>query len=539
MSDQPPSPPDLANLEMDLAKSFQPAWVKESAAPERLSRMVEKHGGDDASARPERPGNRRDRGPGRDRPPARRDGPKRRDDRQDGPRQPHRPEREVRPPAELEGWTVQFLPDRRGVENLARQIKAGAKAYPLFGLARLVLEKSERYLVEFQRASERGPALFQLRADGSVWLTEAAAIAHALARHLDKFYRRERVTTEPPKGSFTSIAVCGLSGELLGPSNHHDYPNKLRLLHAKRYTTMPFDVYKSRVRMERDEALIAKWKEDQSTTDEYYPVGDEPPVVTEIPAAVETPEPAEASAVAEASGSAEIPVAAETAPALEATETPEPSPEAPAPTEAAAGPAALKLATLAEVERHFREHHAAAEIVPIKDRVKVPGPAAMNESSPPAHFLARRVWDELQRFPLPLAHIIGQQLTSQGLQMFKTSENITCVSIARPRHLDRAATPVSEALSAMLEYLEKHPAQPRAEQWKGLVALRPLSAEGAEARRDSAVASDLAWLLHEGHVIDYAGRNLEAARRPQTRPATPRKADQPKPDPTPEKTSAE
>lgn len=533
MSDEPTSPPDLANLEMDLAKSFQPAWVKESAAPERLSRMVEKHGDDDSSARPERPGNRRDRGPGRDRPPARRDGPKRRDDRKDGPRQPHRPEREARPPAELEGWTVQFLPDRRGVENLARQIKAGAKAYPLFGLARLVLEKSERYLVEFQRASERGPALFQLRADGSVWLTEAAAIAHALAKHLDKFYRRDRVTTEPPKGSFTSIAVCGLSGELLGPSNHHDYPNKLRLLHAKRYATMPFEAYKSRVRMERDEALIAKWKEDQSTKDEYYPVGDELPVVTEAPAAIETPEPVELPATAEASEPGETPVAAETAAPLEAVETPEPSPEAPA------GPAPLKLATLAEVERHFREHHAAAEIVAIKDRVKVPGPAAMNESSPPAHSLARRVWDELQRFPLPLAHIIGQQLTSQGLQMFKTSENITHVSVARPRHLDRAATPVSEALSAMLEYLEKHPAQPRAEQWKGLVALRPLPVEGAEAQRDSAVASDLAWLLHEGHVMDYAGRNLEAARRPQPRPAAPRKAEKPKPDPAPEPTPSE
>ena len=153
----------------------------------------------------------------------------------------------------------------------------------------------------------------------------------------------------------------------------------------------------------------------------------------------------------------------------------------------------------------------------MRDRVKVPGPSAMNESSPPIHQLARRVWDELQRFPLPLAQLIGQQLTSQGLQIFKTHENITYISLARPRYLDRVATPVSETLGAMLEYLEAHPTLPRPEQWKALVALRPPAAEGAESQRESAVAADLAWLLHEGHVLDFAGRGLQAARRPQAR----------------------
>lgn len=458
MSDEPTNPPDLASLEMDLAKSFQPSWARESDSPDRISRMVARHGDDD---RPERPGKSRDRGPGRDRPPSRSRSDARPGDRKGGRRpdrhESRRPERE-RPAPVLQGWNVQFLPHRLGVEGLAKQIKTSAKAYPLFDLAHLVLEKSERYLVEFQRAVEKAPALFQLRADGSVWLTESEAVAHALARHLEKFYRRERVTTEPPKGAFSSVAVCGLSGELLGPSNHHDYQNKLRRLHTARFANMSFEAFKSRVRMEKDEALLARWKEEASTTEEFHPL--------------ETPE----------------------------------------------GGEPVKLATLTDVERHFRQTHAATEILPVRDRVKVPGPAAMNESSPAIHTLARRVWEDLQRFPLPLAHLIGQQLTSQGLQIFKTHENITYISVARPRHLDRVANPVSEALSAMLEYLEANPSVPRAEQWKALVALRPQSPDGDEARRESAVAADLAWLLHEGHVIDFAGRSLQAARRPQSRP---------------------
>lgn len=518
MSDEPTSPPDLANLEMDLAKSFQPSWARESDAPDRISRMVAKHGDDD---RPERPGKSRDRGPGRDRPPTRGGGGNRRDDRKGERRserfEPRRPERPPRPAPELGGWTVQFQPHRLGIEGLAKQIKTGAKAYPLFDLARLVLEKSERYLVDFQRTAENSPALYQLRADGSIWLSESEAVAHALAKHLDKFYRRERVTTDPPKGAFSSIAVCGLSGELLGPSNYHDYQNKLRRLHAERFSNMPFDMYKSRVRMEKDEELIAKWKEEQSSKDVYYPIGDEPPAAAETPAPIESPAVIEAPAsitIPETAEPSEIPAAIE---ATETAATAEPTPEAPA--EAPAGPPRLKLVDLAEVERHFRQNHAAAEIAPVRDRVKVPGPSAMNESSPPIHQLARRVWDELQRFPLPLAQIIGQQLTSQGLQIFKTHENITYISLARPRYLDRVATPVSETLSAMLEYLEAHPTLPRAEQWKALVALRPPPADGAESQRDSAVAADLAWLLHEGHVMDFAGRGLEAARRPQARQA--------------------
>jgi hypothetical protein len=106
------------------------------------------------------------------------------------------------------------------------------------------------------------------------------------------------------------------------------------------------------------------------------------------------------------------------------------------------------------------------------------------------------------------------------VQIFKTHDNITHVGVARPRYLDVAATPVSEGLRGMLEYIEAHRSVPRAEQWKALVELRPLPEGGSEVLRETAVAADLFWLLREGHVIDYAKRGLEAARRPK--PVTPR-----------------
>ncbi len=453
MSDEPSPPPDPGNLELDLAQSFAPAWARESDSGERLKRLAEKHGGGEREERPR--GRRDDHGPRSDRRPARGAGDKRSERRGDR-RDDRRPERRSEPEPVLSGWELQFLPDRHGMDGLAGQIKAGAKAYPLFDLARLILEKPERYLVEFKSAS--GPGLFQLRADGSLWLGASEAVAHAMAHCLEKFYRRERVSVEPPKGAYPFVAECGMSGVLLGPPNYHDYQMKLRKLHAERFANVPFAVYQSRIRMVRDEAAIQKWKDEQSARDEFYPA------------------------------------------------------------ESAEGAEPVRLGTLAEVEAHFRQHHAPGEILSVAERVVIPGPAALNGSAPAVRRLARGVLDELQRFPLPMAHTLGRQLASKGLQIFKAHENITYVSVARPRHLDREATPVSDAVRGILEYLEGHSGVSRAEQWKALVALRPCpEEEGAQAAREAAVASDLSWLLHEGHVIDYARRGLEAARRPQPR----------------------
>jgi len=148
----------------------------------------------------------------------------------------------------------------------------------------------------------------------------------------------------------------------------------------------------------------------------------------------------------------------------------------------------------------------------------------------------------MDRFPLPLAQVLGKELTNRGLQLFKSHKKIINVSVARPRYLDRELTAVSEACRAILEYLEAHPKQHRDKQWASLLALRtetvthldqrvaellPSEGESTPAsttqhapdeetlkRREQALGTDLLWLLHQGHVIDFAMGNLQAATRP-------------------------
>jgi hypothetical protein len=501
MNTNPANPTDLSGLEMDLLQSFQPSWVKDSTPSSKIS-LASTHGDEDT------PGNRRsgfdrddgdsrwdrkkpkserlhrrpsgdqseksrNRSFGEKRPAGKSSGP-RRDDRHGGGRRESEP---VQRPVLLEGWEIKFVPEPRGVEGLLKQIKSTAKTYSLFELARLVLEKSARYLVEFQRKS--GPSLFQVVADGTLWLNESDAATRILSSQMEKFYRLERVAVEPPKGAFPIIAQCGISGVLLGPPNHHDYQLKLQKLHAERFSNMAFDSYKARVRMVRDEESIQKWRDEQSSQDVYFPL--------------ETPEGTE--------------------------------------------PAPLK--NLAEVAEHFQKNHAATAIINPGDHFTAPGSAPVNDSAPAVIEFTRRELDNLIRFPLPLANTLGQKLAAGGLQIFKAHENITYVSVARPKMLDRQANPVSESLAAILDYLESNAGKPRAEQWKALLELPTLPSD--PALRESALLRDFHWLLLQGHVIDFASKGLEIPRRqparpPQERSEKPQKNRNPQGNPAPQST---
>ncbi len=177
------------------------------------------------------------------------------------------------PPAPLPEIAVTFLPDEKGVESLARQIKMTGRAYPLFHIAQLILQKPERYTVRLDVKKKPDGAvaqpLFVCALDDTPWLSEDEAVAHVLKNHFATFYQTERTATEPPKGKYTFVAQCGMSGVILGPPNHHDYQNQLRKLHAERFARMPFDMFKARVKIVKDEAVVKKWVEEQSFKTEY------------------------------------------------------------------------------------------------------------------------------------------------------------------------------------------------------------------------------------------------------------------------------
>src|ERR1035437_2173027 len=284
----------LPDSELDLDKLFLPAWAQEPSA----SKYAKYEG---ETERPDRYGDRNRRGgprpPRRDGPPGpRRDDNRPRGDQRGSPRPgggAPRPEgdrgqsfggprpdfrrgesRERRPaPPPMVEIDLSLRPEEKGVESLARQIKMTGRAYPLFDIAQMILQKAERHTVVFntKKNAEGKPVqpLFICALDDTLWLSEDEAVAHVLRKHFATFYQAERTATQPPKGTYTFVAQCGMSGVILGPPNHHDYQNQLRKLHSERFSRMPFEEYKSRVRIVRYEEVVKKWVDDQSWKTEY------------------------------------------------------------------------------------------------------------------------------------------------------------------------------------------------------------------------------------------------------------------------------
>ena len=520
---------NISDVEIDLEKLFLPAWAQESPSANRYAKFAgepaeredRKRGERRGGPRREPFGERRERRlPAGELPPqrkfarrqesgalggrfgerkagfARREG--RRDDRR---------ERELRePPLPLPEIAVTFLPDAKGVESIARQIKMTGRAYPLFQIAQIVLLKPERYAVQLSNKKNADGTvkqpLFVCALDDSPWLSEDEAVAHVLRKHFATFYQTERTPVEPPKGKYTFVAQCGMSGVILGPPNHHDYQNLLRKLHAERFSRMPFDVFKARVKIVKDEAVVKKWVEEQSFKTEYI--------------CLNMPEP-------------------------------------------------LKLPNLEEVEKHFRATHKDAIIKPVETHT-ISGVASRNLHCRELQRLVRSDWERQKYFPLQVANGLSRQFAAHGLQFFKVNRTYTHVSVARPQFLDLETTPVSEGIKRIIAHINAHPkcarrqliealapapqpavieikpAEPpvmaqasppvQSEETHGQDA--PATTEAAPVKpvepqlpeptpEQTAVIADLHWLVHQGHVIEFADGRLDTAKKPAPKPPKPEK----------------
>lgn len=483
MSTTPES--ESKDFELDLDLHFLPAWAQKPPTenkyakfegddetrgrrgprPERRDRRDAPREGQNRPRGGDRPGGPRPSGPG----PGSGSGP---GNRHGGPqRPPFRPSRPEpsAPPIEL---NVTLTPEDKGVESLARQIRLTGRAYPLFDIAFLILKKPDRYTVRLNviKKPDGQPAqpLFLCDLDETLWLSEQEAVEHVLNKHFATFYQTEKTPADPPKGTYTFVAQCGMSGTILGPPNYHDYQNKIRRLHAERYSRMPFEAYKARIKIVRDEPIVKKWLEDQSWKTEFI--------------GINVPEP-------------------------------------------------VRLGSREQVEKHFRETHLPNVIKSVEFHT-LNGATAQALPCRPLQNLIRRSWEEQMRFPLKVVNILSQQFASHGLQFFKVQKTVTHVAVARPRYLDLEVTPVSDGIKRIVDFIRNTPLCSRRKILEALApgvplqpAAAPDSAPDANATpptpEAAAVVSDLHWLIHQGHVIEFANGLIELAKKPIIKPPKP------------------
>lgn len=515
---------------LDLNQLFLPAWAQQSADVNKYADFVgyedEKSTGknrdgrrkDNRSPRGDR-GNRTDRparrGMGRSARFANNEYPQNKDAKDDertnrpprsnrNPRQDERRGRfggggreERKPLPPLPEVDVQLIPESIVVETLARQIRQSGRAYPLFEIAHIILKRPERLEVAYSTIKKNGQVvqpLYFCSLDRTLWFSEDEAMEYVLKNHFSDFYETQKIPIEGPKGTYTFVAQCGMSGEVFGPPNLHDYQNKVCKFHAERFPNVPFDIYKSRIRIVKDPEVIEKWKEQMSFSLQYN--------------CLQVPDP-------------------------------------------------LVLQDIPSVREHFRQTHLTSVIQKV-DTISLTSADIKKQPNHLVSVLYRRLLDEQKRFPLKLVTTLSQKFAAHALQFFKINKTVTHVCISRPHYLDVESTSVSENVKKIMGYVAAHPDCKRADIYKELIPgydesvvntpetkaaesnsnvaqEQETSGGDAEAKVEAPVSNlppevasalanlnaDIHWLIQCGHIIEFYKGNIQVAPK-KIAPPTPK-----------------
>jgi hypothetical protein len=198
----------------------------------------------------------------------------RRHEAKDRPSQDRHASPVTRIPPEI---TIRFLPYSLAFDNVVAQIKSGSVAYSVFALARLFLEKPERY--EVRLTAKAGSSLYQLGEGSSVSLNQEFLERNGFRFACEDFYKIDIAQSDPIKGNFSNVARCRVSGTLLGPTNYHNYQPQLRNLYEQRFSRrMSFTDYQRQIEIVSDAALVERWKEEARKMTTYTTLGEENPL---------------------------------------------------------------------------------------------------------------------------------------------------------------------------------------------------------------------------------------------------------------------
>ena len=383
-----------------------------------------------------------------------------------------RPPREFVKPLDVE---VRILPGQKQLGEFIRKIQGQPyMAYPLKQLAYFFLEHLDACVLRIapkKGVPEAADIQFhQCKACGFVAFSQEELAAHVMSAHLSDYYESEEIECEPPKGSFSCVAKCGLSGELLGPPNLHGYDARIREMIRTRFPHMDEQAYRARIEMVRDADTVEAWRQSATKKTVYR-------------RKVDAAEAAAAAPAAEGEAPAEAPVVA----AVER--------------EAA--------------EMEFRRQIAPALMTTPK-AVDMSAEMALKSSNRGLVFACRDALQREKRFPASLFYALRGAFHHRKLQFFRANDprGPEFVTSVKPSALDTAhAIP---ELVELVKYVEEHP---------DLAPGAVVSAlAGGDAEKVNTTKAHIRWLLEKGHLVCYANGGLVVpAEHPRWRPAGNRK----------------
>ena len=346
---------------------------------------------------------------------------------------------------------LQFLPEPVAAENIAKQIRQSGRAYPLFGTARMFLEKPERHVVRVTSSDAAHP-LHQLE-DGPVAFDATILERGAFRALWDRFYREEVVETEPPKGNYSSVARSRTTGQILGPTSYHGYQVALRKLYEDRFSRrMSFlEFQREEIELISGEQAVADWKVQASRQIVYHTKDETDPI---------------------------------------------------------------QFKTLEETEAHFRK----VGLATLRKTAVTLSCSGRSSRELPERGLVNAARDAFERelaYPAGMVHGLRSFFDAQGLQVFKHKKRVLYVSAIRPKRA--VVGGFAEGPATLLRVVEATPRITKRD-----LAIKFLGVADAEqlespefAARKNQLAADLYYLIHAGHVIEFADGRLDLPLSPQ------------------------
>lgn len=346
------------------------------------------------------------------------------------------------PPAPVA--TLNFYPENKPITALVNAIKSSCRAYTLFEIANLLLEKPERFNVVIAPIAPKDgtPArpLTVSVPDNMPFIRENDAMEHALALSFGDFFDIAESEVPAPKGEYKLVTFCSIDNGVISAPNYHGYARAVHDYYAKHFSDMPFEKFAGTLKTSSDEVLVKSWLESMTKRTVYI-----------------------------------LKERAEGEPEQFDSET------------AAAD---------------FLRNHRREKLVADWPQWRIPG--TMIEKLPKGRLRAQ-IESELakqRKFPLETANGFRGRLRHMGLWFFrKTPENITVVSGTR-RKFRTPSTRFSDEIQRIFDFLDKNSGS----KLDALIAA--LLGENASDEDKTKLAGALHWLVVEGYVCEMGSGEL-------------------------------
>ncbi len=346
---------------------------------------------------------------------------------------------------------TEFYPDDAHFETIVNAFRLTCKTYELFSVARLFLEKPERYVVIIKKCNARNHSdfdqnLYLTSDDDLVFLDENSAVQHVLSHHFDKYFLVKEEEGREPKGTFVCIHKCGITGKILCPPNYHRYQEILLEHHEKYLSHVPFERFKNKIESVSDQTLIDEWKIDASKTLTYIPKLDE---------------------------------------------------------------CDEHLTKFSEVKRFFIKNFK-EQAIKVSNSFRVPGSLFTNM---PRGELSRSMFVLLnreKRFPLNFSNNLRGKLRRAHFTIYKVQSGkskISCICAVK-RKFRSTEDRFEEDIQVIIDFVDNHQNVRASELYKLMYPDAPEHVIGEKDEKFSTFAKNLNWLIHEGYISEFEDGRL-------------------------------